>query len=214
MHLGIARILDIAGWVAGLEGAVRHVPVAPHWVLGLLALGLLALALVRGPARLGGLAAVAAALVFWAATPRPAALVAPGGGIVGVMGAEGRSLSRSRGEGFTARVWLENDGDAVEQKTAGARPALARSRDLFEADLPAGGRLVWTSVAEPEPEICAKAAILIAPEAERAPPGECVFLGRAALAAGGAHAFFDDPARPQTATEVQGARPWTRVPAQ
>jgi len=214
MHTGIARILDVAGWVAGLEGAVRHVPVSPHWVLGLLALGLLVLTLTRGPARLTGAATAAVALVLWSAAPRPVALVAPGGGIVGVMGAEGRSLSRGRGEGFTARVWLENDGDAVAQKAAGARPALARSRDLFEADLPSGGRLVWTRATEPGPEVCAKAAILIAPEAERAPPGDCVFLGSEALAAGGAHAFFDDPTRPQTAAQVLGARPWTRAPFQ
>lgn len=214
MHMGIARILDVAHWVAGLEGAVRHVQVAPQWVLGLLAAGLLVLLLVRGPGRLTGAAVAAAALMLWAVMPRPAALVAPGGGIVGVMGVEGRSLSRPRGEGFTARVWLENDGDAVEQKAAGARPALARSRDVFEADLPAGGRLIWTGAAVPAPDACTKAAILIAPDAERAPPGECVFLGRAALAQGGAYAFFDDLHRPQTSTQVQGVRPWTRTPFQ
>ena len=48
-------------------------------------------------------------------------LIAPNGGLVGIMGPEGRALSREKGQGFAAKVWLENDGDRVSQKQAFGR---------------------------------------------------------------------------------------------
>ena len=48
-------------------------------------------------------------------------LIAPGGALVGVMSTEGRALSKPKGAGFVARVWLENDGDAGDQFTAHTR---------------------------------------------------------------------------------------------
>ena len=55
------------------------------------------------------------------ADPEVGVLIASDGGLVGVLGAEGRILSRAKGSGFVAGAWLENDGDLADQKTAAGR---------------------------------------------------------------------------------------------
>ncbi|MFC7703500.1 ComEC/Rec2 family competence protein [Plastorhodobacter daqingensis] len=121
MELGTGWILGVAAWVAGLDGAVRAVPAPPDVVLPLLALGALWLALWPGRARWGGVGVMGAALLLWPMAERPALLIAPGGGLVGVMTPEGRALSKPRGDGFVARSWLERDGDLATPEAAHAR---------------------------------------------------------------------------------------------
>ena len=48
-------------------------------------------------------------------------MIADDGGLVGRMGPEGRVLSKPKGGGFVASVWLENDGDFADQAQAAAR---------------------------------------------------------------------------------------------
>lgn len=122
MGLGLQWILLVAGFVAGLEGAVGYVVSPQTWVLPLMALGFLALVLWQGPIRfLGGLPVIASVL-FWINTDRPTILIASDGGLVGVMVEKGRALSKEKGAGFTARNWLENDGDgATSQFDAAVR---------------------------------------------------------------------------------------------
>ncbi|MDJ0627211.1 MAG: ComEC/Rec2 family competence protein [Rhodobacter sp.] len=117
----IRWILGVAHRVAALEGAVTPVPAPPSIVLPLLALGLLWVILWRGRLRFAGLAPAAVALAIWMQASRPPVLVADTGGLIGVMTAEGRVLSKPRGDGFAALNWLENDGDGAEQADAAAR---------------------------------------------------------------------------------------------
>jgi competence protein ComEC len=49
---------------------------------------------------------------------RPDVLISDTGRLVGVLTEEGRALSRARGDGFVAGVWLENDGDGATQEDA------------------------------------------------------------------------------------------------
>lgn len=121
MGLGIDWILGVAHLVAGLDGARGHVIGPGPWVLPLIALGALWLILWQGRARFAGLAAVVAGLALWTMAERPPILVADTGGLVGVMTPAGRALSKPRGAGFVASVWLENDGDGSDQATAAAR---------------------------------------------------------------------------------------------
>jgi competence protein ComEC len=107
--------------VAGLDGAQGHVIGPGPWVLPLIALGALWLILWQGRARFAGLALVAVGFVLWTMAERPPILVADTGGLVGVMTPDGRALSKPRGAGFVASVWLENDGDGSDQETAAAR---------------------------------------------------------------------------------------------
>jgi len=59
-------------------------------------------------------------VALWASGGRPALLISDSGTLVGAMTPEGRALSRERGAGFVATVWLENDGQAGGQAVAAA----------------------------------------------------------------------------------------------
>ncbi|NDW44125.1 ComEC/Rec2 family competence protein [Ruegeria sp. PrR005] len=121
MGLGLTWILEVAHWTAGIEGAQGFVARPGAEVLPLLALGWLWIVLWRGRLRLVGVPVIAASLVMWSLAERPEILVADTGGLVGIMTPEGRALSKPRGSGFIAGVWLENDGDGADQPTAAAR---------------------------------------------------------------------------------------------
>ena len=122
MGWGLAWILGVADWITGLEGAITPVVTPGPAVLPLLSVGALIVILWQGRSRWFGLVLVILAGALWAGATRPALLVAPSGGLVGVLGPEGRALSKPRGNGFAARVWLENDGDPAAQEEAASRP--------------------------------------------------------------------------------------------
>ncbi|MCV2889908.1 ComEC/Rec2 family competence protein [Ruegeria aquimaris] len=121
MGLGLSWILGVAHWVAALDDALGFVARPEAEVLPLLALGGLWIVLWRGWLRLAGVPVVALSLVLWSLVERPEILVADTGGLVGIMTPEGRALSKPRGSGFIAGVWLENDGDGADQPSAAAR---------------------------------------------------------------------------------------------
>ena len=121
MGLGLEWILGVAHRVAAMEGAQGHVVSPGPAVLPLLALGMLWLVLWQGRARWAGLVPAMLAFALWAAGERPQVLVADSGGLVGVMTEAGRALSKPRGAGFVAGIWLENDGDGAGQAGAAAR---------------------------------------------------------------------------------------------
>lgn len=125
MGLGCRWILYVAGLVAEWDGAVTAVPLPAPWVLPLLAFGGCGIAIWRGRGRWAGLVPIGVALLTWGQIDRPALLIAPDAGLVGVLGAEGRALSVSRGAGFAAASWLENDGDLADQAAASARSGFA-----------------------------------------------------------------------------------------
>ena len=111
-------------------GATSGVPTPPAAVLPMMALWAV---LWRGRWALLGGAPMVMAFALWATLQHPVVLVADSGRLVGVMGPEGRALSGARGQGFMARVWLENDGEiATSQETAAARwpamPVLGQGR--------------------------------------------------------------------------------------
>ncbi|ESW60875.1 MAG: competence protein [Rhodobacter sp. CACIA14H1] len=120
MEMGCRWILFVAYEVAALEGSVTAIKAPPGMVLGWLSLGLLFIVLWSGRWRWMGLVPVSVALAMWVLAPRPAVLVGAGG-IVGVMGPDGRALSAERGGGFMVRNWLENDGDLALQREAASR---------------------------------------------------------------------------------------------
>ena len=123
MEQGLVWILAVAAVIADLPGAVDWVPSPPAPVLPLVAIGGLGLCLWQGRGRWLGLAPVLAGLALWQMAERPALLISETGGLVGHLTAEGRALSRARGDGFVAGIWLENDGDRVPQEVAAARAA-------------------------------------------------------------------------------------------
>jgi competence protein ComEC len=120
MGYGLDWILYVAHAVAQWEGAVRPVMTPDASVLPLITLGGLFGVLWQGRARLLGLAPVCVAVLLWSQAERPTILVAEGGTLVGVMTEAGRAVSRAKGSGFIAEVWLENDGQGLDQAAAAA----------------------------------------------------------------------------------------------
>ena len=121
MGAGLRWILLVAQGVAEIDGAQGHVAAPGPWVLPLLTLGFLWLLLWQGWLRFAGLGAVIAAGVLWHGAERPTVLISDTGSLVGVMTPTGRALSKTKGAGFVALNWLENDGDGADQARAAAR---------------------------------------------------------------------------------------------
>ncbi|QQA44606.1 ComEC/Rec2 family competence protein [Pelagovum pacificum] len=129
MEAGLRWILWVAAQVSGLDDAVGHVPTPPVAVLPLLAIGAALLVLWRGRGRWIGLLPALLAGWLWHDVRRPDILIAETGGLIGVMTASGRALSKPTGDGFAAMVWLENDGAPIQQDQAAAKGyEVARAR--------------------------------------------------------------------------------------
>jgi competence protein ComEC len=124
MEVGLRWILFVAHTVATRDGALSHIWAPDPLVLPILSLGLLWALLVKGPVRYAGLVGVLCAALIWAQTTRPALLIADNGGLIGLRTDAGRVLSKSRGSGFVAGIWLENDGAPIAQEDAAAKAGL------------------------------------------------------------------------------------------
>jgi len=224
MRPAIGWVLWVAQRIGSIEGAVVPVPTPQPGVLAAIALGGLWLALWRGRAavRLLGAVPVALALLLWTTVARPEVLVADTGRLLGAMTPAGRALSKPRGDGFSARVWLENDGDAASQKEAAARPGLARARGEVMLRL-GGARIVLLTgrkVAQRIGAACARAGrggVVIVSVKAAAPPA-CTLYDRTRLQHAGALAIGRAPARRGQAPpalqvvsvhDVSGIRPWS-----
>ncbi|MFY0596004.1 MAG: ComEC family competence protein [Cognatishimia sp.] len=127
MGLGLRWILAIAHWVSAMDGA-RVAIVSPHWaVLPILSLAACWMILWQGRLRWLGVLTIALSLFIWTQSDRPEVLISGDGKLIGVMGDDGRILSKANGQGFVAKSWLENDGDAADQFEAAGR----KQSDIF-----------------------------------------------------------------------------------
>lgn len=198
MGWGLDWIIGVARTVQGWKGAVGHVPAPGPWVLPLYAAGGLILALWRGWGRLTGLVPLIAAAWLWAGAERPQILIDDQAMIVGVMGPQGRALSREKGTGFVAGVWLENDGVGHQQADA--------ARLWPVAGMPVRQLRGKRAAAEAH---CDKGEVLIM---TTPPPGPlpCEVFDPARLRDTGAVALRLDPSglHVTTAREIAGRRLW------
>jgi competence protein ComEC len=121
MGVGLGWILNVADYAAALPGSRSFVASPGPVVLPLIALGALTVFLWQGRARYAGVLPICLAFFLWAKAERPDVLIADNGSLVGVMGPEGRALSKAKGSGFVARTWLENDGERLPQARAAQR---------------------------------------------------------------------------------------------
>lgn len=213
MGQGIGWILAVAQWVAGLDGAVTRIPSAPAGVLALAMGGLLFVTIWRGRARWLGTLATLAALAIWSGVDRPAVLVSASGKLVGIVGPDGRALTRERGDGFSASTWLENDGDGAAQPVAAARrgPGGKRWQWRHNGVVIAYDRAKKIAAVDLSAR-CREAAVVIVPNS-RAPEGPgCLILDADLLAKGGSAALRirDGAVEVLQARDWTGARAWNR----
>ena len=212
MGKGIAWMLWVAGMVAGLEGAVFAVPAPPWFVLPVVAIA--AAGGILGGRLLRALAVVAAVFAFWhwVDAPRASLLIAPEGELVALRGAEGLALSKPVAR-FVAGRWLEADGDATAPEQAAKRVGFGGEKAMRRAVFQGGTlwHLTGKSAETRLPEICKDGAIVVMNR--YAPRGDwsgCDLWDKRRLDATGAVARMPD-GRWLLASEVAGARPWTRA---
>ncbi len=202
MGQGCAAILWVAEQVSGLDGAVRAVVSPAPWVLPLAMGGALWGMLWQGRAKLLGFAPICVAFWLWQVAERPPVLISSTGGLIGVMGPEGRALNKPRGDRFIARAWLENDGDLRGQEAAALPEGLSWNGLRLQALTPAALR----KVEEP----CSAADVIVT--ASRETSGlPCLVLNGRVLAATGSLALWRGAEGLQvvTARTQAGQRLWT-----
>ncbi|MEY1555678.1 ComEC/Rec2 family competence protein [Yoonia sp. R2331] len=211
MELGLRWILWVARTVAAQDGALSHVPSPAGYVLGILTLGLLWSVLWHGRARWAGSVVAGLALLLWTQTQRPQLLIADNGALIGMMTPQGRALSRGKGSGFVAGIWLENDGQPVDQANAASRPGLDVQGRVVRAALGDWEVLqVSGKTALAELQGCGGADILISNQSE-VTDRPCLVLDARQLRQHGAIAASLDAEGAlvlTTARDVTGTRPW------
>ncbi|THH38856.1 ComEC family competence protein [Aliishimia ponticola] len=219
MGWGLEWILFVAQTTANFPGARSFVVGPSAWVLPCLTLGLVVIILWQGRLRWIGVGPVAAALMLWSVQERPAVLISDTGGLVGVMTAEGRALSRARGSGFVATNWLENDGDGGDQAAAHARwaaewPAEEGSRAARAA---LAGVPLWhvtgKKAAAAAPDCTAGILVSNQPVPRQSP--DCALFDPDRLKSTGAVALYLVPGGQlvvRTARDVAGERLWSQWP--
>jgi competence protein ComEC len=206
MGAGIDWILAVAQRVADHPLAVRYVASPVAGVLPVLSFGGLFVCLWRGGARWLGLLPVACAFGIWAQGTRPDILIADQGALVGVMTDAGRALSASRGAGFIAEVWLENDGSPRPQVEAAA---------LWPDRVTIGeGELFATKGKRAAQRIECKTDDWMISDQWLKVALPCRVWDAAALSATGSVAIYDLKTQPFIVTDraVSGERLWSRWP--
>lgn len=213
VELGCRWTLLVSDLVAGMEGAAWGVVTPPAAILPLLTIGGLILVLWQGRGRWLGILPMVGALVLWPGVERPALLIAPSGGIMAVLGEQGRAVSRATGDGYVVEGWLENDGDVATQEEAAARDGLGLAVRQARAEV--GGTsvlLLRGKTALGALEGCGGAQVLVTDQ-EEAGQRPCLVLDATVLRATGAVAGWvtGDGLRLVGAEAVAGDRPWTRA---
>lgn len=214
MAPAIDWILLVARFVAGLEGAVTGVVQPSGWVIPTMSLGALWLIIWAAPARWLGVPLMACAVLGWALADRPVLFIADDGAVVGLMGPEGRILSRARSGSFTAESWLQGDGDLVSQEDAQARGPHGPSDAVVQLK-GRGVDVVHLSgkraLADAE-ALCLPGRLLVTNTDPEMPiTGHCRVLTPRDLRTSGAVALFAGPDGliETTVRAAEGARPWT-----
>lgn len=221
MGLAARWILFVAHWVAGLEGAVTPIVAPGPWVLPLLAFAGCWLVLMRGRARAFSALPAVLGLTLWAMAERPPLLISSDGGLVGLLGPEGRALSSGKGAGFTAENWLEKDGDLSSRPEAFARPGFDGPKAARVFTLPGtegaestGAALRGVVLSGEGADLamaCAKADLVILSDTVRttAPEG-CQILDRRVLHQTGAIALWPEGAGWKIEPAARAGRIWAR----
>ncbi len=215
MGLGSAWILYVAGWIAGLDGSVTAIPAPSVWVIPVLTLGALWLVTGTGRVRLLGVVPMIAALVLWVLSPRPDLLIAGDGRIAGLLTEQGRALSASRGGGFAAENWLQNDGDLASQQDAAARPGFdgpKGARRFVIGGVP-GVVLSGKAGLAAAPSDCAAGGIVVLAAVAEGVDGPCALIDEGLLRKTGAIAIWVQDGGLRLVPARGAARRWQPPPA-
>ncbi len=208
MGLGLNWILWVAEWVARFDGSQGFVTSPPVIVLPVLSLGALWFFLWQGRFRWAGVVTIVVSVILWGHQDRPQVLIAENGGLVGVMTGQGRALSKAKGSGFVASVWLENDGDGTDQAQAATRwpDGLSKLPKIVVGDkelVHVTGKRAARMIKD-----CTKKQILVAAVPVKV-AGECLILGPEQLKSTGSIAI--QGGQIISSSQMSGNRIWSPV---
>ncbi len=219
---GIGVLIDWAGWIAGLPGAMLGVPAVPVWSLLAMVAGGLWLCLWRDRLRWLGLLVVLPALAGPASPPAHDVLISEDTRLVAVRDAAGQlRLSSTRRGRFVAEQWSERraQGPAASWADGLGDPGLegvGLGCDALGCVYTRNGWRVAVAAARAAlDDDCRHADIVIAPFflddrfTDRCP---ALVIDRGTLADDGAHALTLAPAGIAVDTSIAdaGGRPWNR----
>ncbi len=203
---GIAAMVAIGRWVAGLPGAVSLVSAMPLASLVLFALGGLWLAIWRSGWRWWGAAPMLAGVILAFAAPKPDVLVAADAVTIAVRGEDGRlHFLRKPKNNFVARQWLQRDGDSRVVAQAVGMPKLRCDGLGCPVNLPP---MIAAGI-RPEAllEDCARAVVVI--NSSMGPcNGPAVFIDGKQAADGQGWSVRLSPASATSVRAWRGDRPW------
>jgi competence protein ComEC len=213
MGAGIEGMLWTAERVAGLPGAVLHIPAMPTAAFLLMVAGGLWLALWQTRWRLAGAALIAGGLALAPTLRLPDLLIGRDGALVAVRDDDGQlSAIGARRTSFELSRWLEHDGDARTPREAGKPTRVACDRIGCRATV----RGLTVAVARHPAAFfddCRRAAIVVAgivsPRSCTAPKAVVDFF--AARRAGTHAIYIEDDGRlhVETVAGRRGLRPWS-----
>jgi competence protein ComEC len=213
MGAGIDWILLVAGKISGLGGAVVYIVKPATLVLALIASGGLVLVLLRGPVRLTAIAPFLLGFWFWSETERPQLLLSANGRLMGVLEDGARVLNRSKGSGFVASNWLENDGKGATQTMAsiGVGKGKTRLESVSLGDVKVA--YFWQKDLDLQKVamLCSSYDLIILPQSKLQQEG-CKILNQSSLKATGSVAVDVDKTGfvITGARQVTGTRLWSR----
>lgn len=235
MGAGIDAMTRCAGLVARLPGAVAHIPAIPTPAFVLVVAGGIWIILWHGRGRALGAGLAIAGLLLAPAMPRPDILIARGGELVAVRGADGGlSALPARKSKFELGRWLEHDGD-------GRAPHEASDAQAFKCDSVGcvarlkGMRLAVARHPAAIAQDCAQADIVVlnVPRPQRGCDARATVIDVFDVWGQGAHALYLEPAaggegplgaagsgreaqriiRIDTVARHRGDRPWSQTRA-
>lgn len=200
MGYGIEIILRVAETIADLPASTSPVPSAGPSALGWIIAAGLAGCLLRGTLRLSALPLCGLGVLIWLNTERPFALISQDGDLIGVLTEDGRALNISRGNGFTARAWAEQDGMPLSRQEAfGLWPEdQHKGQAYFESG---EATISWSDKGV---DMCQSSFA----RAQIRYLGQCIAVTQASLDHGPA-AIFLTPDGPVMKQDALRARPWS-----
>jgi competence protein ComEC len=108
-------VIEWARSIASWPGALVHPPSGSTLAMTVGFAALMTLCLVRGPLRSLAVMPGGVAAALWLTAPQPVALVGEEGLPIAVATQDGLALSGAEGQSFTVGVWLESEGQTVEE---------------------------------------------------------------------------------------------------
>lgn len=215
MGQGLGWILFVAENVAALDGARIPVSSPNANVLPFLVSGGLLLVLWKGALRIVGFVPLCIAIWMWSHTGRPTVLISSDAKLVGALTEAGRAISKPKGQGFVASIWLENDGDAADQAQSHSRWPKSENAALH---IPLSFGTLWhlpTKKAAQAFTTCGPNDLLVTTHPlEQAVP--CKVISPKTLKHTGAIALWEtgNGYEAVTANQLRGSRIWNTPPTQ